>query len=138
MGSSGRRVTFAELDDRSRRLAGVLDDLGRGRGDHGGVVMENHPAYYEVVWAGLRSGLYVTAVNSHLTAEEAAYIVDDCRAKVVVNTGALAEGVGPAGAGQEGPERRGGHTRGARPLRMIDGEDDSHLDYESLVAARPP
>ena len=86
MGGSGRRITYAELDDRSRRLAGVLDDLGLRRGDHLAVVMENHPAYYEVVWAGLRSGLYVTAVNSHLTAEEAAYIVDDCGAEVVVTS----------------------------------------------------
>jgi len=29
---------------------------------------------------GLRSGLYVTAINSHLTAAEAAFIVDDCEA----------------------------------------------------------
>src|SRR3974390_3520283 len=124
MGGSGRRITFAELDDRPRRLAGVLGDLGLRRGDHVAMVMENHPAYYEVVWAGLRSGLYVTAVNSHLTAEEAAYIVDDCRAKVVVTTGALAELA----------DRMVGHTPGVRHRLMIDGEDDCHLDYESLVA----
>ncbi len=128
MGGSGRRIGFAELDDRSRRLAGVLDDLGLRRGDHLAVVMENHPAYYEVVWAGLRSGLYVTAVNSHLTAEEAAYIVDDCGAEVVVTTGTLG---GLAG-------QLLGHTPGVRHRLMLDGGVEGHLDYESLVASRAP
>jgi long-chain acyl-CoA synthetase len=128
MGSSGRRISFAELDDRSRRLAGVLDDLGLRRGDHLAVVMENHPAYYEVVWAGLRSGLYVTAVNSHLTADEAAYIVDDCEATAVVTTatmGALAEAMV-------------GSTPRVRHRLMLDGEAGGHLAYEPLVASRSP
>jgi fatty-acyl-CoA synthase len=123
---SGRRISFAELDDRSRRLAGVLDDLGLQRGDHLAVVMENHPAYYEVVWAGLRSGLYVTAVNSHLTADEAAYIVDDCEATAVVTTatmGALAEAMARS-------------TPRVRHRLMLDGEAEGHLAYEPLVASR--
>jgi fatty-acyl-CoA synthase len=128
MGSSGRRITFAELDDRSRRLAGVLDDLGLQRGDHLAVVMENHPSYYEVVWAGLRSGLYVTAVNSHLTAEEAAYIVDDCAATTVVTTEALADLA----------DCMVGLTPKVRHRLLIDGVADDHLDYEALVGARSP
>jgi acyl-CoA synthetase (AMP-forming)/AMP-acid ligase II len=36
------------------------------------------------VWAAQRTGLYYTPVNWHLTPEEAAYIVDDCGAKVLV------------------------------------------------------
>lgn len=125
---SGRRISFAELDDRSRRLAGVLDDLGLQRGDHLAVVMENHPAYYEVVWAGLRSGLYVTAVNSHLTADEAAYIVDDCQATAVVTTatmGSLAEAMV-------------GSTPRVRHRLMLDGEAEGHLAYEPLVGSRSP
>ncbi len=38
-------------------------------------------------WAALRSGLYITAVNWHLTASEAAYIVDDCEATILVASG---------------------------------------------------
>ena len=30
---------------------------------------------FEIYWAAIRSGLYITAVNWHLSAEEAAYIV---------------------------------------------------------------
>ena len=37
-----------------------------------------------------RSGLYYTMVNTHLAAEEAAYIVEDCGAHVLVTSSALA------------------------------------------------
>ena len=50
-------------------------------GDHIAVVMENRPEFFEVCWAAQRSGLFYTALNWHFTAEEAAYILDDCDAQ---------------------------------------------------------
>jgi fatty-acyl-CoA synthase len=40
----------------------------------------------EPVWAGFRSGLYVTTVNRYLPPDEAAYIVNDCGAKAIVTS----------------------------------------------------
>jgi len=48
------------------------------------VLSDNVPTVFEVYWAALRSGLYITAVNTHLTPSEVAYIVDDCGARVLV------------------------------------------------------
>ena len=73
MGRSGRVVTYGQLNDGSIRLARLLRETGLRPGDHFAVMMENHPRYCEVVWAALRSGFYVTAINSHLTAAEAAF-----------------------------------------------------------------
>ena len=87
MGESGHTVTYGELNDGSIRLARLLREMGLEPGDHFAVMMENHPRYCEVVWAAMRSGLYVTAINSHLTPSEAAFIVDDCEAKVLVTSG---------------------------------------------------
>ncbi len=42
--------------------------------------MENCAAYLEVAWAAQRSGLYYTALNSHLRSAEVQYILDDCGA----------------------------------------------------------
>ena len=70
----GTVVTYGELDASSIRLARLLRESGLRPGDHFAVMMENHPRYCEVVWAALRSGFYVTAINSHLTAGEAAFI----------------------------------------------------------------
>ena len=51
--------------------------------------MENNLRYYEVVWAALRSGLYITTVNRFLTAEEAAYIVNDSQSKALITSSYL-------------------------------------------------
>src|SRR5580658_11166396 len=89
MGESGLSISYRELNEGSLRFARLLHDLGLRRGDHYAVLLENHPSYFEIVWAGMRSGLYITAVNSHLTAAEAGYIVADCGAKVLVTSAAL-------------------------------------------------
>lgn len=91
MAASGDTLTYRELDERSNRLAHLLRALGLQRGDHIALFMENQIAYMDVVWAALRSGLYVTAINSFLTAPEVAYIVDDCDARVVISSRARAE-----------------------------------------------
>jgi long-chain acyl-CoA synthetase len=90
MAAAGTVVTYGELDERSNRLARLLRAAGLGRGDVVAVLMENNPRYSEVAWAALRSGLYLTPVNSHLTADEVAYILDDCGASAVISSAAMA------------------------------------------------
>ncbi|MCU1352067.1 MAG: crotonobetaine/carnitine-CoA ligase, partial [Acidimicrobiales bacterium] len=77
MAGSGETRTYGELDEASSRVALALHDRGLRRGDHLAVLLDNRPAWFEAVWAGLRSGLYVTPINWHLTAEEAAFIATD-------------------------------------------------------------
>ncbi|GGS20796.1 putative acyl-CoA ligase [Streptomyces humidus] len=91
MAASGRTLTYAELDDQSRRLAVGLHDLGLRRGDVVAMLSDNAPECFVLYWAALRSGLYLTAVNHHLTASEAAYIVRDSGAKVLFASGRLEE-----------------------------------------------
>ena len=54
---------------------------GLGPGDHIAILMENNLRYLEVAWAAQRSGLYYTAINSHLRRDEVQYILDDCGAR---------------------------------------------------------
>ena len=86
MGSSGTVVTYAELDERSRRLCRLLHDRGLVRGDMVALFAENHPRYFEVAWAALRSGMYLVTVNRYLQAEEAAYLITDSGAKAFIST----------------------------------------------------
>src|SRR3954452_2918236 len=90
MGSSGEQTTFAELEDRSTRLARALRERGLAAGDHIAIVMENNRAFLEVAWAAQRSGLYYTAINSHLRAGEVQYVLDDCDAVALVTSHAVA------------------------------------------------
>ncbi|MFW6092908.1 MAG: acyl-CoA synthetase [Pseudomonadota bacterium] len=87
-------MTFAELDRRSVRCARLLRSEGLAFGDHIAVMTENLPDTLVVAWAALRSGLYLTPVNWHLTADEARYIVEDCMAKWLL----ISPGVGEVAA----------------------------------------
>ena len=86
---TGEVVTYGQLDARSNQLAQLLWAQGLRRGDHVAIFVENHLRYFEVAWAALRSGLYLTTVNRYLTAAEAGHIIDDCDARVLVSSRAL-------------------------------------------------
>ena len=83
---TGDVLTYRELNERSNRFAQYLYSQGLRRGDHIALFMENQFRFLEVCWAAMRSGLYVTTVNRYLTAEEAAYVIDDCDAQVLVTS----------------------------------------------------
>jgi len=86
MASSGETITYGELEARSNRLAHFLRSFGLARGDHYAVFMENHPRFVEACAAGQRAGLYYTTVNSHLTARELAYIVNNSQSKLLITS----------------------------------------------------
>lgn len=91
MAGSGRTVTYRELDDNSAALASALHGLGLRQGDVVAMLSDNAAECFEIYWACLRSGLYITPVNRGLTADEVAFIVDDSEAKVLVVSAALAD-----------------------------------------------
>src|ERR1700752_4301167 len=84
MAGSGKTVTYRELDDNSARLASALHALGLRPGDVIALISDNSAEAFEVYWAALRSGLYITLVNWHLAPEETAYILRDSGARVVI------------------------------------------------------
>jgi acyl-CoA synthetase (AMP-forming)/AMP-acid ligase II len=47
MGSSGETVTYAQLDERSRRFARALRSRGVKVGDHLAILMGNHRAFLD-------------------------------------------------------------------------------------------
>ncbi len=132
MGSSGESVTYAELDRRSIQLARFWHEHGLRRGDHVAIFSENQPRFFEVMWAALRSGLYITTINSYLSADEVAYILDDSGAKSVVTTEAK------AGIAAAALRRAPGVTL---PLLMGGGNVDdgfaSYIDAISSVSTEP-
>jgi len=91
LASSGAVLTYRELDERSARLARYLFEAGLRRGDHIALLSDNDFRAFEVYWAALRSGLYITAVNRHLAPAEISYIVNDCGARALVVSARLAE-----------------------------------------------
>jgi len=91
MAQTGEAVSYAELEARSNRLAHLLRDRGLRRRDHYAVFMENNARYIESCAAGERAGLYYTCVNSYLTPEELAYIVNNSESRVLITSQAKRE-----------------------------------------------
>lgn len=86
MCSSGETVTYRQLEERSNRGAQLFRSLGLGVGDAIAIWMENSARYLEICWAAHRAGLYFTPISAHLTAKEAAYIINDSGARVVLTS----------------------------------------------------
>jgi fatty-acyl-CoA synthase len=84
MTETGESLSYAELERRSVQLAHVLHDAGLRPGDVVALLTENSLRAFEVYWAAMRSGLYITAVNFRLKPDEIAYIVDDCGAAALI------------------------------------------------------
>ncbi len=80
----GRTWTWAEWDQRVRRVAGGLRDLGVGRGDVVGFLDKNHPACVELSLAAASLGAANAIVNWRLAGDEVDYTVNDSGAKVLV------------------------------------------------------
>jgi len=98
--------TFAELHERSSRVARALQAAGVGPGDRVGVLDKNAPTFYEVVFGAAKLGAVTVGLNFRLAAPEVADVVADAAPRVVVVdpefTGLLPEG-GPRVVGL-GPE----------------------------------
>jgi long-chain acyl-CoA synthetase len=129
MAGSGETLTFRELEDGSVRLARYLYDAGLRRGDVVALVADNSPRVFEVYWAAQRSGLYITAVNHHLSAPEAAYIVRDCGAKALIVSAGVAGLAAAVGDQVDVPVRLsyGGAIPGST----------AYTDYDTALAGIP-
>ncbi|MGO9927913.1 MAG: fatty-acid--CoA ligase FadD4, partial [Mycobacterium sp.] len=91
---SGTVITFDDLEARANRLAHRFRQAGLREGDTVAILMENNEHIHAVMWAARRSGLYYVPINTHLTAAEAAYIVDNSGAKAIIGSAALGETCG--------------------------------------------
>ncbi|WP_433709383.1 AMP-binding protein [Nocardia sp. CA-084685] len=91
IGETGSVVTYAELDRRSAGLSVALGDMGLTSGDVVAVLVDNIAEYFDIYWAVMQSGMYITPINRYLSAEEVAYIVNDCDAKVLFCSAVLGE-----------------------------------------------
>ena len=127
MAASGAVLSYRQLDEGSNRFAQLLRAQGLRPGDGIALFLENHPRFFELVWAAQRAGLYYTAISSRLTAPELAYIVGDCGAKVIVSSRAMADVASALTNELPGVERR----------LMLDAEIAGWERFEDAVAAFP-
>lgn len=126
---SGNTIDFAELEARANRLAHFFRQAGLREGETVAAILENNQHAHAVMWAARRSGLYYVLVNTHLTAAEAAYIVDNSGAKAVIGSRAM----------RKVCEALSEHLPGGLPGMLLIADDDLEgwQRYPECVADRP-
>jgi acyl-CoA synthetase (AMP-forming)/AMP-acid ligase II len=141
----GDRVrTYAELDDRSNRLARALRRLGAGADRVVAVVLPNCIEFFEVAAAAAKLEARFLPVNWHLKRDELAYVLADSGARVVITDTSLASVVESAVTQAPdcrplvvGAEYEAALAEGGEPERLESGASPSFVFYTSGTTARP-
>ncbi len=87
----GTEVTYAELDDRSERLAAGLLEAGLSRGDRVSTLTGSSPEHVVVFFACAKAGLVLMPLNWRLTTSELAYQLSDAEPAVLLHDDEHAE-----------------------------------------------
>jgi long-chain acyl-CoA synthetase len=89
--AGGRTLTYQALDDLCDRVAGGLHDSGVRPGDRVSLYSPNRWEWVVAYHAALRAGAVVNPINVMLTAEEVAFVLNDCGAAAIFASGEKAE-----------------------------------------------
>jgi long-chain acyl-CoA synthetase len=84
-------LSFAQFNARCNQFARALRRRGLGPGDAIALLVGNRPEFAVAMFGAMRCGVSMTPINWHLTAAEAAYILDDCEARLLVTETGFAD-----------------------------------------------
>ena len=125
----GKRTwTWAEWNDRVRRAAGGLRDLGVGRGDVVAFLDKNHPACVEITNAAASQGAANAIINWRSAGDEVDFAVNDSGAKV------LFVGTELMGTIDKIRDR----LTGVEKIITVTPDGDEGDEYEAWLAASEP
>jgi long-chain acyl-CoA synthetase len=139
-------LTYAELDERSARLATLLRERGLRPGDRVGVMLPNVPEFPVAYYGVLRAGGVVVPMNVLLKRREIAFYLEDSGAELLLAWhGFCAEARdGAADAGAElieiEPASFAALLEGAEPtaeLAATEPEDTAVILYTSGTTGKP-
>lgn len=138
-----RSLSYAALDDRSRRLADALAALGLRHGDRIALLSENRTEYLELLVTAARAGLILCAQNWRLAPEELRHCVDLVAPALIVASPRFADQVRALWPQADllvlGPDYEAA-IAAARPVlpdHPVDAEDGVVILYTSGTTGRP-
>ena len=80
----GRRITYAELQERVNRLANAMAELGVGRGDRVAVLQVNCNKHVEACFATAKLDAVYVPLNFRVRADELAYVLNKSGPKLLM------------------------------------------------------
>jgi benzoate-CoA ligase len=125
-------LTYGELDQRVRRVGAGLRALGVRREERVLLLMHDVNHWPVAFLGAMYAGVVPVAVNTLLTADDYAYMLEHSRAQVVLVSGALLPGLTAAMTKADHEVSCVIVSRPVAPLHT--GE----VDFESFVSAHPP
>jgi long-chain acyl-CoA synthetase len=91
MATSGEEVTYAAYEAGANQVAHLLRETGVRRRGHVAIFMDNDPRMLISEGGAERTGAFFTCINSYLSTEEVAYIINDSQATVVITAASKAD-----------------------------------------------
>ncbi len=147
---TGDGLTYAELDDRSNRLANTLTAWGLGPGDRLAVLSEPHRGYVETYVAAAKLGVTVVALNTRMAASELAHCVKGAEPRILLHSAALADAADDIASGGviermvsfDDPGGDGylavtSAASGAEPAHPVNPDDIHNIIYTSGTTGPP-
>ncbi|MGB7410748.1 MAG: fatty acid--CoA ligase [Sphingopyxis granuli] len=145
MREEDRVFTYAELEERTARVATALAEAGLEKGDRIAWIGKNSDLYFTLFFGAARAGIVMAPIGWRLSPTEWAFIVNDTKAKIVF-TGPGFDAVADQLAGRldHGPRIIGADAARAlidatpRAAFMPSGPDDAVLQlYTSGTTGHP-
>lgn len=121
-------LTYAELEDRTARAAGLLRSLGVGRGDKVLLMFPNDWRFAECLFGPLRLGAVSVPANIKLGAGALTYIAQHSDSTVLIGHADLKEKVEAVQAG----------TPNLRHVLIVGGEMPDDRSYDRLLESAIP
>jgi long-chain acyl-CoA synthetase len=122
--AGGQVLTYQALDEMCAKVAGGLQALGVRPGDRVSLYSPNRWEWVVAYHAALRAGAVVNPINVMLTAEEVAFVLNDCGAAAIFTSGDKAAVIGTL-------------TRDVPTLRRVisfDRADGDACPFDDLLA----
>ena len=78
-----RRVSYAELDEASNKLANALLKMGVSKGDHVAMMLPNSPEFVSIFFGIIKTGGIAIPLDVRYKADELASLFDNCKPKII-------------------------------------------------------
>jgi benzoate-CoA ligase len=124
----GRAVSYGELAGLVARAAGALAEAGLEIEQRVLLVLDDSPAFAAVFWGAARLGAVAVPVNTHMTAEEYEFLLNDSRARVAL---VEAEAASRVLAARD-------RCPWLRAVFVVNGRTSDALDWDDALARAKP
>lgn len=142
---TGERLTYAQLDSRTERVAAILRGM-LAPGDRFGLLAHNSLEFLELFFAAGKAGVIVVPLSTRATAHELEHIVRDCGMKLLFHGSEFTEVVSSLSVDRY-TLPISGDSPGAQPVKrteidervtlLPDGEATYALLYTSGTTGKP-